>query len=289
MEALVCTAQGIGNVVMATPTVAAVASMGYTVDVLLRANYPGTDGLLKGWEAIRDVFREPPTRRYDAVVRTVWHRGRPLGLGPEIGPVHGDLTSAHEADADLSAARAMGFTGERPPPHVEWQTPDAELPPDYLVCAPGYSKALHPTDWRRKAWPHWDGFCRLLRAELPGLAVVALGSQSCGDAWNGRAAVGFWGALPLKQAAGVLKQARAVVSIDNGIAHMAGALNAPTFALFGATSERHKRPLGPRVQVITAGVGCRPCQFTKRWDQCADWRCMSELRPETAIQALKGG
>ena len=303
--ALVCAGQGIGNIVMATPTIAAVASMGYEVDVYLWLNYPDTLGLLEGWDVIRNVFTSTPTpntrlrrdpgRRagnrtppYDVVVRTVWHRGESLGLGPEHRPDDCALRTTHEARANLSAARSLGYAGPLPAPHVEWEIPHVNLPRSYIVCAPGYSTAHNDLDWRRKRWPHWGRFCAAFRRARAGAAIVAVGSAACHEAWDGRGDLEFWGAMQLRQVAGLLRGANGVVAIDNGIAHVAAALNVPTFVLFGGTSEVKNRPLGRRVRILTAGVRCRPCQLTKRWDDCADWRCMSELEPAKVLSALEG-
>ena len=285
MRALVCAGQGVGNIIMATPTMAAVASMGYTVDVHLFANYPDTADLIREWDKVADVYvgDDLPKRRYDAVIRTCWHKGRSLGLGPEYTPDGYDFKATHEADAHLIGARRLGFIGPIPETHVETGYTRIPSGDDYLVCAPGYSTARHALCWKRKAWPHWAGFCENVRRLTPNCKIVALGSKVCAGAWNGEADYEFFGTLTLKQAAGLIQNAFALVSVDNGLAHIGGALDVPTFVLFGGTSEIKNRPLGDCVTIIAADMDCRPCQMTKRWDDCANWKCMSELTPEMVL------
>jgi heptosyltransferase-2 len=96
------------------------------------------------------------------------------------------------------------------------------------------------------------------------------------------AVVDLTGRTTLAEAAELIAGARAVIAIDNGLAHVAAALGVPTVVLFGATSETKNRPLGPRVRLMTRPLPCRPCQMTPRWDACRRWRCMGFSVDEVA-------
>lgn len=281
-----CMGQGIGNMVMATPVLRAGATMGFRTDVHLQANYPEAADLLRGLPGVGDVTKLKPLRRYDVVIRTLHHCGPELGLGPEVGPEDGALGAMHETDAHMSAIRKLGFTGPTPAPKLCCAEPSVPLPDRYLVCAPGYSRALNPIDWARKAWPHWAEFCAAFRAAFPTVGIVALGGPDAADLWPGGADQDCFG-LPLLESAGVLKRAAAVVSLDSGLAHVAAALGAPVRALFGGTNEVKNRPIGHNVRLITANVSCRPCQWTAAWDTCTDWRCMAHIRPARVVESLK--
>src|SRR5262245_56810158 len=54
-------------------------------------------------------------------------------------------------------------------------------------------------------------------------------------------------------------QARATISNDAGLAHLAGASGAPTVAIFGSTSSAWTAPLGARVRVVQRAPVCAPC------------------------------
>ena len=46
---LVHLASGIGNIVLATPLLVALAQMEFSIDVLIQADYPQTADLLRNW------------------------------------------------------------------------------------------------------------------------------------------------------------------------------------------------------------------------------------------------
>ena len=127
-RALILVGEGYGNIVMATPTITAVRSLGYTVDVLVESYLPDAATLLAGWDVLETIYltretvrRAAAGRGYDAVVRTRWNCGTPLGVGPEFSPDSLTHDRTHEAVLNLSAARALGYRGQVPPPHVERQ------------------------------------------------------------------------------------------------------------------------------------------------------------------------
>ena len=89
--------------------------------------------------------------------------------------------------------------------------------------------------------------------------------------------INMLGRTELKDAIYALNESRFVVAVDNGLAHIASALDKFTFALFGSTSEAKNRPMGRRSIVISLNVRCRPCQMTPLWHTCLEYLCMSEL------------
>jgi len=292
MRALVTLGQGVGHVIMATPTIAALQSLSFGVDVLVEAAYPDTGSLLEGWEVIRHVHSARPSGRYDAVVRTLWHRhaAPALGvLGPEFGPDDGDTDATHEVVANLTAARALGYVGEVPAAHCEYDAADAlGLPAHYAVIAPGYGSWAHDF-WERKTWPHWEAFAARFLAGCD-LDLVVLGTCADRARWPDRAdgpVRNLCGLTTLRRAAGVIAGAECVIAIDNGLAHIAAALAVPLFVLFGPTREACTRPWGTRVTVLAADLHCRPCQATTRWEACRDWQCMWQLDADQVWDAVR--
>lgn len=299
MRVLICVGGGVGNVVMATPMIAAVASLGATVDVFCHARGCSWK-LIESWDAVDRVFgdsaeEEMLDTRYDAVTWSVW--GRPpedVWAGARIAPDPVDLRRCHESEACMTAARRMGFAGATPPPHVE-AAPRRELARRhdlsrrFVAVCPGVGSP--GPGWDRKLWPHWSAFIRGL---LPrGREVVVLGAPRDRDLALGHdpdqpppGLRDLRGETPLLGAAGLLREAQAVVAVDNGLAHVAAALGAQTHVLFGFTSEAKNRPLGPRVTVHAAPLPCRPCQMTPREKTCEAARCMEGIEPEAVLAGL---
>jgi heptosyltransferase-2 len=81
----------------------------------------------------------------------------------------------------------------------------------------------------------------------------------------------------LRNAILALKLARASVSNDSGLVHVAAAIGTPTIGIFGPTSPWHWAPLNPLAAVIETktDVPCRPCHKPVCWLQ--HHRCMRDI------------
>ncbi len=100
--------------------------------------------------------------------------------------------------------------------------------------------------------------------------------------------IDFCGKSDLATLAGVLSQARAVVSNDSGAMHLAGAVGTKVIAVFGPTNEQRTAPLSagadaPAPIVITHQVFCRPCMLR----ECPiDHRCMRRIASRDVFEAI---
>ena len=278
MRVLYCTGGGVGNVVMSTPAIAALHEMGHEVDVWLEPGTPeGVADLLRGFGAIRGVLhgKPPLLDEYVHVVHSVWSRTR-LGHRSELFAPNdpGMLCRRSESAVNMCPIRnALGYTGPTPPAHVEVgplppALVDACPPGEYIVCAPGCKQEGF---WRRKRWHGWKELAPRLCAPLVWLGCE--GDNPCDEPLGHD----LCGHTTLAEATSIIAGAKAIVAIDNGLAHVAAALGVPTVVMFGATSETKNRPLGPSVRVLTRDLNCRPCQMTPRWELCGaglGWTCM---------------
>jgi heptosyltransferase II len=159
----------------------------------------------------------------------------------------------------------------------------------YWVLAPGaeYGPA--------KCWPasHYAQLARALQTEH-GLPVLLLGSakeqllcQSIADAAPGACQV-WAGKTSLSQAMALIANAKAVVSNDSGLMHVAAALGVPQVAIFGSTSPKHTPPLNSYAQVLwlkeSLALACAPC--FKRNCPLGHTRCLTEITPTQVQLAL---
>lgn len=282
MRILYSAGGGVGNVVMATPAISALAEMGHEVSVKLQRDVPeGVEGLLRGWDAVRSVNRFEPTREEmsatDYVVHNWWSR-HAVGHAREISPPPSiDLRATHEVEANMLPVRFLGYRGETPTPHVEVSRQEIAKH-ERIVFAPG----CKPDDfWKRKKWKGWWAL-----AELIPRPIIALGTTHERMECANLSIVNMCGETSLREAAEIMANCSAVVAIDNGLAHVAAALGVPTVVMFGATSEVKNRPLGPRVEVLTREFECRPCQMTPAWERCRDWQCM-DFDPAEVAAAVR--
>jgi heptosyltransferase-2 len=91
----------------------------------------------------------------------------------------------------------------------------------------------------------------------------------------------------LRNAIVALAAARAAVSNDSGLLHVAAALGKPTIGIFGPTSPWHWAPLNPISAVIETAseLACRPCH--KPVCRLGHHRCMHEIEPAQVAIATR--
>ncbi|MCV9967752.1 glycosyltransferase family 9 protein [Pararhizobium sp. BT-229] len=148
----------------------------------------------------------------------------------------------HELENLAAMARAFGATDNY---SMQIRTKDcamaSELPLDRLVLcqlSAGGSRAAE------KAWPveYWATLCsRLIDAGyVPAFTGIA-NDQKAVDALcaqlgaSAKATISLCGKIPLAELGDLMRQARAVVSVDTSVLHLAGAVDARVFGLHGPT------------------------------------------------------
>jgi len=91
----------------------------------------------------------------------------------------------------------------------------------------------------------------------------------------------------LRNAILALRLARAAVSNDSGLVHVAAAMGTPTVGIFGPTSPWHWAPLNPLAATIETltDVPCRPCH--KPECRLIHHRCMRDIPAEQVLGAVQ--
>ncbi len=188
--------------------------------------------------------------------------------------------------------------GETPP--AEWPLPELKVPaadiaawrarllPDSrpaVALAPG---AVGPS----KRWPsgYYSELGRRLAAE--GNAVWVIGGPDekklaaeivAADPAHIRDLTG----ADLRNAILALASARAAISNDSGLLHVAAALGTPSVGIFGPTSPWHWAPLNPIAAVIEtmSELPCRPCH--KPVCRLLHHRCMRDIPVDQVATAAR--
>lgn len=197
----------------------------------------------------------------------------------------------HKVEYHLDIARHLGCP-ERP---LEWgihlgDRERAEV--DALLAGAGVSGefvAVHPgSRMPLKAWfpERYAALCDALagRHRLP---VVLLGGPDerpvveriAGSAT--RATVNLAGALTLRQLAGVLARAAALVCNDSSPMHIAAAMRTPTVAIFGPSKSRETAPYATVSRVVEKDYPCRPA--------CDESTCRNIARPLGCLRDIAVG
>jgi heptosyltransferase-2 len=93
------------------------------------------------------------------------------------------------------------------------------------------------------------------------------------------------GRTSLTEAAAIMSAARAVVSNDSGLMHLAAYIGVPVVGLFGSTSPVWTRPLGKRSVVLNSPEPCAPCfERTCRYEH---YRCLANITPDAVAEAVE--
>ncbi len=128
-----------------------------------------------------------------------------------------------------------------------------------------YVVLLHGTTWNSKYWPEtaWSELIRKLAQQ--GLrCLVPWGNQAehqRADRLQSAAEeqVRVLPRLTLTEMMDVLLHARAFVSVESGIGHLAAAFEIPGIMLHGPTDPEYSGILGKSCRHITSGLYCSPC------------------------------
>jgi heptosyltransferase-2 len=156
----------------------------------------------------------------------------------------------------------------------------------YAVIAPGaaYGSA--------KQWPvdRFAELCRLLGDK--GIRTVAVGAKgdapACRDVARLAPVVDLCGQTDVPTLAAIMAAAAAVVTNDSGAMHLAAAVGARVFAVFGPTDDHKTAPLpagptAPAATILTTKVWCRPCMLR----ECPiDHRCMTRVTAAEVMAAV---
>ena len=322
-DCLVIQTAFLGDVVLTTPLLAALAQRYGPVDVVtipaaagLLENHPAVHevirydkhGTQRGWRAFLRLASQLRRRKYQRVYLA--HRslrsaalalrsGAPVRVGFADSPGAIIYTTriprasqGHEVERLLSLAQlARGETaptvtlGLVPTDHAAADSWLAShgVGPDFVALAPG-------SMWGTKRWPYYAD----LAARLDRMSVI-VGSEddaALGDtivSQSGGKAVNAAGALNLRGSAALIQRASALVTNDSAPLHLATAVGTPIVALFGPTVPEFG--FGPRrsgdLALGHTELPCRPC--SKHGPQLCPLghhRCMRELSVDAVVAAV---
>ena len=93
----------------------------------------------------------------------------------------------------------------------------------------------------------------------------------------------------LKQSAALMARCQVVLCNDSGPLHIAKSQGLKTVSIFGPVDEKvyGPYPLSGEDKVLTASVNCRPCYRNFKFTKCHQQRCLSEIKPKEAFEAIK--
>ena len=96
--------------------------------------------------------------------------------------------------------------------------------------------------------------------------------------------VDLTGKTSIEDVIDLLAHARAAVSNDSGLMHVAAATGTPIVGIFGSSSELHTPPLGRLTDAVSQTLDCRPC-FARKCP-LGHTQCLETLGPDRVIASL---
>ncbi len=321
MPALVIQTAFLGDVVLTTPLLSALAAEHGPVDVVttpiagpLLETHPAVRTVIpydkrgrdRGWAGVRSLARRLKAERYACAylphrsLRTaalallaripsrIGFSGGWSFLYTEARP---KPSVGHESD------RLLALANEAPgayPPHLRPTAADEQaaatlIEGAFIALAPG-------SIWGSKRWPYYAELAAKLAEHVAVVVVGGPDDVELGDAIvqavrpSGRQAVNACGRLTLRQSAALIGKAALLVTNDSAPLHLATAMGTPIVALFGPTvTEFGFGPL--RAGDVALGVDplqCRPCS-SHGPPQCplGHHRCLRELTVAAVIAAIE--
>ena len=297
MTSLVIQTAFLGDVVLTTPLLEALAARHGPVDVVTT---PAAAPLIETHPAVRRVIpydkkgrdrglgglyrlaRALRAERYECAylphrsLRTAlvaWLARIPQRVGFDDGwrslytDVRGRPKQGHEIDRVLALA-GVALHRARPTLHLtladraatEGFLREHGIRERFVALAPG-------SIWGSKRWPYYRELAERLAGRVDILLVggpedAGLAAEiTAAVARSGGRAVSGCGRLTVRQAAEAIRRAAVLVTNDSAPLHLAQAVDTPTVAIFGSTVPSFGfGPRGPRDQVVEVdGLPCRPC------------------------------
>ena len=300
--------EGIGNAVLALPSLEALHAAGYTVSVC--GKHPALDIVPDKFRAYTLTDLETLTTPFDAVLLSAWSTAyiEKYGRKPPIGeamiyesdPIDGET---HEAMLNFDLAACLDGV-EMPESLSDIQLP--EIPTDSTDLGGQVSQLDRYVAFCNTAAPGWErkrwaGYAELAHKLSDEYAIVLLGAEHDEKHYNldeYPENTIMLSDVPLRQVTAILDNAEWVVGNDCGLTHIASALGTKTIALFGPTSRKKNKPLGSLqnivdgkfvsqpTRILFANMACAPCQYEQWESVCQVNECMTSITPETVAKCI---
>lgn len=284
---------GIGNLVMLSPALRALASMDPSgkVDICLSSHWNDSrrqafDDIFTHWDIVDRVINYPKEKL--PTNYTQWFFTK-HSEASELFDIFQSKAKVTETIPDWTAERMheilyymrlvykMGYTGvipkqSFPKTYLDFEIID-ELKVNKIViclCNGTYSQGMKPA----KQWRGFPELARTLRAYY-GAYIVKVGF---GDELKDVVAdLDLVGKLAITQTARVLEYSTLFITSDTGLMHVADALEVNMLALFGGSLVSKNGPINRHSTVLTKKIACQPCQKVGPFYDCGSYDCLEKL------------
>lgn len=321
---LVIRFSSIGDIVLTTPVLRCIKNQleGVVLHVVTRSAYrkilennPYVDKVFAMQNEIDELFADLKAEQYDYIVdlhknlrsfRLIHALRKPSRSFPKLNLQKYLLVNfkidwmpdVHVVDRYFEAVKTLGVTNDRQGLDY-FILPDQEVSMDVLPAhfRKGYYAFVIGAKHLTKVFPAEKLIEVLAHTNLPAVLLGGSGDADRGDeivaavgdkAWNA------CGKFSLDQSASLLKNAKAVLTNDTGLMHIAAALQKPIVSIWGSTVPEFGMypymPQNPQRSIIVENknLRCRPCSKIG-YDRCPKkhFKCIYDLDTVHIADSLK--
>ena len=272
---------------------------------------PRYRGLKGSWKLIQDLWKQRPEIAFTsqpfpklryclaALVSGARDRVSPAQVRFDLCRPKIQTASLHYLERNLELLRAAGidrkFRGyglslaQEEMKQAEGRLQRLKIEPSKLI-------GLHPGAGNpKKRWPK-ENFVALGKTLTSrGFSLMVFGGPEEKELADyaavkiGTGAFSMVGGRDLMATLALIKQCRAFISNDSGLAHCASALGVPTMTIFGPTDPASSRPYGPSVKMVISPAKCGPCYRPANKYGCRESGppCLALISPESVFREFQ--
>jgi ADP-heptose:LPS heptosyltransferase len=290
-ETIIYFKHGLGNLIMLTPAIQALASMDKSkkVDICLSSHWkdprrPAFDEFFDRWDIVQDVVNYPD-QKFTKDYKLWFYTGhsehsealdvfiKKCPIKPTAPEWRGN--SLHEVFWYLDIVKKLGYKGKV----FDQIVPLSEKPiirkknggSFYIgICNGTYSERMK----NAKQWPYFDLLVETLK-NYYGCHIIKIGYQY--ELKDIKADMDFVDKLSFCETAKVISQLDLLITTDTANMHTGDALNIPMIAIFGGTLISKNGALSKKAINLSLGLPCQPCQRTPSFYNCLHYNCINQL------------
>ena len=289
---------GLGNLVMLSPAIRALASMDASgqVDICLSSEWNDSrrssyDDYFDKWDIVQNVINYPKedfSKKYKIWFYT-GHSEHSEALNIflkksrlQIEAPEWKERKIHEVFWYMEQVYKLGYTGHVPNQYV----PLAKKPVlkngklTIGICNGTYSMKMTAS----KKWPYFNELVYTLKNYCDA-KIIKVGYQN--ELEDVKTDINYVDKLTFTETAKVISQLDLFITTDTANMHVGDALQIPMVVLFGGTLISKNGALSKKAVNLTLGLSCQPCQKTNKFYNCDHYNCINKLTVGDVMTKVK--